>query len=185
LKDLTIHHFSLEDYQLGKTIDDDFQKIEDGIKQSDAVVIASPIWNFSVPAHLKNVIDRMGSFSLGENRTMGTLEGKPFFFLYTGGSPAPAWPALMRGTLRHMKISIQYFGGSVVGMDYEGRCTQGKGRFGLVVHERPESIARMKKKGAGYATQIDRFLRTGILPLRYRMSVKIFAWGQRLIRKIV
>lgn len=185
LKEMKIDHFTLDFYDPACTQEEDFCRVQHAMEQANGVVIASPIWNFSVPAHLKNMIDRMGSFALGENRTKGTLNGKPFFLIYTGGSPAPAWPSLQKKTTSHVPTAIKYFGGSVIGTDYEGRCTQGKGRFGLVVHERPETIARIHKKGKDFARVVDVFVKTGSLPLEQAITKKVFAMGQTFIKKFV
>ena len=83
-------------------------RIEQLVQQSDGVVIASPLWNFSVPGHLKNLIDRMGSFCLdSESRSLGMLKGKPFYCILTGGTPIAAWYGLQKKTVSHLPVSIR------------------------------------------------------------------------------
>ncbi|MSR67919.1 flavodoxin family protein [Candidatus Peribacteria bacterium] len=179
LKDLQIRHFGLECYGPNCPIDD-FEKVKKEILAADGVIIATPIWNFSVPAHLKNLIDRMGAFGLdSESHSMGMLHGKPFFLLFTGGTPLAAW-ALMKQTSSHIPVSLQYFGASILGTHFELRCTLGKGIFGLVVDKRPKSLEAVKRKGIAFAKAVQIFQRTGRLPLRHRLMQKFVQMAQRV-----
>ncbi len=185
LKDLHIDHFTLDHYKQETPQGEDYLKVEKALQESSGVVIASPIWNFGVPGHLKNLIDRMGRCCLDiESRSLGMLKGKPFFLLYTGGSPYPAWTGLQRRTVSHLPVSIRYFGGVVIGAHYEGRSTKGKGEFGLVVDQRPDSIAAVKEKGKHFAGIVRTFAETGKLPLRERFLVWVFKTAQKLKRKL-
>ena len=83
LKDLQIAHFNLDFYDPQCSQEEDFCAIQDLIERSSGVLITTPIWNFGVPAHLKNLFDRMGSFTLDETRSKGTLNGKPVDALVT------------------------------------------------------------------------------------------------------
>ncbi|MFA5799749.1 MAG: NAD(P)H-dependent oxidoreductase [Candidatus Peribacteraceae bacterium] len=181
LKDLRMDHFILRHYEPLTHDADDFPKVREMILRADAVVLASPIWNFSVPSHLKNLIDRMGAFGLDETHSIGTLNSKPFFLLFTGGSPAVAWPLLKR-TTSHLPRAIQYFGGAVLGIHYEGRCTKGRGIFGLVVNQRLRSIAAVRAKGNAFARSILECQRTGQLPLQHRTTQKCIRLAQKLKR---
>lgn len=181
LKDLRIDHFTLRHYELQHHDTDDFPKVREMILRADAVVLASPIWNFSVPAHLKNLIDRMGVFGLDETHSIGTLNAKPFFLLFTGGSPIAAWP-LLKKTTSHLPASIQYFGGAVLGRHYEGRCTKGRGIFGLVVDQRLRSIAAVHAKGNAFAHSILECRRTGQLPWKHRTTQKCIRLAQEVKR---
>lgn len=183
LKDLQIAHFTLEQYEQNPPVDD-FEIIKREILKADGVLIASPIWNFSVPAHLKNLIDRMGAFGLdSESHSLGTLQNKPFFLLYTGGTPSVAWP-LMKRTTSHLPVSLQYFGASILGTHFEPRCTLGKGVFGLVVDKRPESLEAVKRKGIAFATKVQEFQRTGRLPLNIRLMQRFVSLAQRVKKGI-
>lgn len=179
LRDLQMAHFGLECYG-SHCPQDDLQMVQDKITKADAIVIASPIWNFSVPAHLKNLIDRMGAFSLDEeSHSLGMLGGKPFFLLFTGGTPAAARP-LMKRTTSHLPVSIQYFGGSVAGTHFEPSCTLGRGVFGLVVDKRPESLALLKEKGKTFALLVQNYKKTGVLPLKYRLIQSFVQMAQKV-----
>ncbi|MDD5751810.1 MAG: NAD(P)H-dependent oxidoreductase, partial [Candidatus Peribacteraceae bacterium] len=184
LKDLPLDHFSLQHYAPSAPEEPGFRRLREALKGTHGLVIASPVWNFSVPAHLKNAIDRMGSFGLDSTtRSRGTLNGLPFFLLFTGGAPPAAWTGLMRRTTGHLARSLQYFGASHCGTHYEGRCMAGRGSFGLVVDGRPECLAMMEQNGERFARLVERFARTGRLPLRQsflrRIILLIQKWRSR------
>jgi multimeric flavodoxin WrbA len=182
LKDLSIGHFNIACYGNNCPIDD-LTHVESMIQKAQGVVFATPIWNFGVPAHLKNLIDRMGSFALDEHRSIGTLEGKPFFLIFTAGMPKAAWPFL-RKTVSGIGIAIQYFGGSVLGTHFEGGCTRGRGKFGLVVDKRPATLKRAKENGIIFARNVNAFAQTKSLPLRFRLIKKFVRVSQLLKRKL-
>lgn len=187
LRDLDIKHFSLERYAPHcDNKDDDFCRIESLISDADGVVIASPIWNFSVPAHLKNVIDRMGAFALdAEGRSRGQLKAKPFYILYTGGAPTIAWKALMYITTLHVTEAIKYYGGTVIGRHFEPKCVPSRGHFGLVVDKRPDSLALMKKKGVEFGAIAKHYAENGSLPLSTRIGYQFFSFVYRVGNRIM
>lgn len=187
LKDLHIKHFTLERYSPGCTDkDDDFATIESVLRDADGIVFATPIWNFSVPSHLKNLIDRMGAFTLDvEGRSRGQLKGKPFFMLYTGGAPMIAWKALLYLTTLHMTEAIKYYDGIVIGKHFEPKCVAGRGKFGLVVDQRPKSLEAMKRKGARFATIAKEYKENGKLPLRTRIAYNFFSFLYRVGNRIM
>jgi len=184
LKDLSIEHFNLDYYEEQCTQEKDFCMIRELIEKSDGVLVATPIWNFSVPAHLKNLIDRMGSFALDETRSQGILNGKPFYLIFTGGAPTSAWKGLLKKTTSHIPQAIKYFGGSILGTHFEPRCTEGKGKFGLVVDEHPKSLARMRSEGLEFAKGVKTYAETGKLPVKQEAQKKVYRWGQRVMKKM-
>lgn len=187
LKDIQIEHFSLKFYHDETEVEPEFKELERKIKEANGIVFATPVWNFGVPAQLKNLIDRMGTFGLDkEKRVIGQLNGKPFYLIFTGGSPGPAWPTLQAMTTSHVPVSLKYFGMTEFGTHYEGRCTEGPGRsqFRLVVDQRPETITLMHKKGKEFAELVKRFAETGKLPAGMRFKQKFYAVGQRLVKKL-
>ena len=58
-------------YSTGKpcTFDDDFNKIADDLLTADGLVFAMPVYWYTMPGQIKNVIDKMFSFAIG---------GKPY-----------------------------------------------------------------------------------------------------------
>lgn len=185
LKDLSIEHFHLEHYNAATDQGEDFRKIQTLVTDADGVVIATPIWNFSIPAHLKNLIDRMGSFGLdAESHSLGMLKGKPFYLLFTGGSPAIVWTGLQKKTTSHLPTSIGYFGGAVLGSHYEERCTRGRGQFGCVVNTRKGTEEGVSAKGQRFAIVVEQFSKTGRLPLKHRIKMGIVRVGQQIKKKL-
>lgn len=187
LRDLNIKHFTLERYAPHcSDKDDDFCRVESLISEADGVVFASPVWNFSVPAHLKNLIDRMGAFALDtEGRSRGTLKAKPFYILYTGGAPMIAWKALLYITTLHVTEAIKYYGGTVVGRHFEPKCVLGRGKFGLVVDKRPATLELMKKKGARFGDIARHYCENGALPLSTRIGYQFFSFLYRVGNRIM
>ena len=170
LRDLSIMHFSLNFYNPTCTPGDDFCRLQELIQRADGIVFASPIWNFSVPAHLKNLIDRMGGFALdAQTHSKPQLQKKPFYFIFTGGAPMAAWKFLMHITTIHLSEAIKYYGGVVVGRHFEPRCMPGRGVFGLVVDRRPKTLEHMHREGARFAKIVHRFAKTGTLPWHLRL----------------
>lgn len=185
IADLDIAPFSLQHYEPGADQGKDFMMIEKAVKECDGLVIATPIWNFSVPGHLKNLIDRIGSFGLdAQSRSIGTLGGKPAYLIFTGGTPMIAWTGLQRRTVSHMPVSLRYFGCVVIGKHYEERCTPGRGKFGLVVDKRPSSLEIVKGKGKKFAKIVEYRVKTGKLPLFQALLLFVFQTGQKIKKKL-
>jgi len=184
LKDLHIEHFTLDFYDPQCNQEEDFCDVQELIEKSNGFVIATPIWNFGVPAHLKNLIDRMGSFALDETRSQGTLKGKPFYLIFTGGAPKPAWDALMKKTTSFVAEGLKYFDASHIGTQFEGKCMKGRGDFGLVVDHRPDVLAATRKNGHAFAKVVDEYARTGKAPFKNRATSKVMRWGESLLKKI-
>ncbi|MBU2259518.1 NAD(P)H-dependent oxidoreductase [Patescibacteria group bacterium] len=183
LKDFKIEHFTLDCYEEHCTQEEDFCTLRELVEKADGIVIATPIWNFSVPAHLKNFIDHIGSFALDKTRSQGTLNGKPFYLIFTGGAPAAAWIGLMKKTTSSIPEALKYFGGTIAGTHFEGKCIKGKGEFGLVVDERPKSLAHMREEGLRFAQTVEAYAKTGKLPIKQAMVKKMYHLGQRAMKK--
>lgn len=184
LKDLKIEHFDIRYYQSRCETEDDFCRLQTLVQNADGIVIATPVWNFSVPAHLKNIIDRIGAFALDEEtRAKGLLRGTPMYFLFTGGAPKAAWRGLMRFTTSHVREAFRYYGASVIGVHFEGKCMPKRGIFGLVVDKRLASLRKVRAKGRKFAKIVQRFVATKKLPLSYRLVRAVYKWGQRIMAK--
>jgi len=187
LRDLHIKHFSLERYEPHRDDkDDDFCRIESLISEADGVVFASPVWNFSVPAHLKNLIDRMGAFALDtEGRSRGMLKAKPFYIIYTGGAPMIAWKALLYITTLHVTEAIKYYGGTVIGRHFEPKCVLGRGKFGLVVDQRPGTLKNVEMQGIRFADIARHYAENGSLPFSTRLGYQFFSFLYRVGNRIM
>lgn len=185
LRDFPLPHFTVDCYSAHCILPPEYLRLRKAVEEADGILIATPIWNFGVPAHLKNCIDWIGCFGLdGETRTQGTLGGKPFFFIFTGGAPVAAWKGLMRFTTIFVREATRYFDGTVTGTFYEGRCMPARGTFGLVVDQRPDSLERARRRGRSFADFVRQFTETGKLPLYHRLFEKTYKWGQRVAAKL-
>ena len=185
LKDFPLPHFTLDCYAESCPIPEEYKKLKALVERADGILIATPIWNFGVPAHLKNFIDWMGCFALDhETKTRGQLKGKPFYFIFTGGAPVPAWKGLMRFTTMFVPEGLRYFGATIAGKHFEGKCTLGKGVFGLVVDKRAESLAAVEKKGRIFGAFAKNFKDTGTLPLSHRFTQWAYKRGQHIISRL-
>jgi multimeric flavodoxin WrbA len=188
IRDLQLAHFTLEHYGDGQQ-EADFVRVQQLIEGSAAVVFFSPVWNFSVPAHFKNLLDRMGAFGLDrETRSEGQFAGKPFAFIYTGGAPMIAWKALMYLTTLHIAEAIKYYGGSVIYRHYEPRCLPSRGHFGLVVDQRPKTLALMEWQGKRFALIAQQYAKDGSLPTSSRLwqwwFTQLYRIGNRIMYPI-
>lgn len=184
LKDLSIAHFTLEHYREDFPHEPDLLLVRDALERATGVLIATPVWNFGVPGHLKNLIDRLGSFALdAATRSRGQFKGKPFSLLFTGGVPAPGWHALQRKTTSFLPQGLRYFGAYPAGSFYEGSCIPGRGKFGLVVEKRPETLRRTERAAKAFAATVRTYERTGVPPMRHRIFSAGMRFGEVLLKK--
>ena len=72
---------------------DDMEEIRAKMLEADIIVLASPIYFYSMTAQLKAVIDRTYAF-------YQQLEGKTFYFLITCGAPEVSFTETMLASLR-------------------------------------------------------------------------------------
>lgn len=134
------------------------KKIRDDIQ---GLVIATPTYNFSVPAHLKNFIDRIRFFALDFThrsrlgQPVGALGHLQTYFLVSGGTPNWAerlvfftFPAFwLRGV-------FLYFGAKVMGAFYSGNTK---------TYENKKILAKCRKRGHLYAHKVKGCKNHGIL----------------------
>ncbi len=72
---------------------DDMEEIREKLLAADIIVLASPIYFYSMSAQLKAVIDRTYAF-------YQQLAGKTFYFLVTCGAPDASYTETMLASLR-------------------------------------------------------------------------------------
>jgi NAD(P)H-dependent FMN reductase len=185
MRDLSLAHFTLAHYAEVQE-EPDYRRVRDLIEGAAGVAFFSPVWNFSVPAHCKNLLDRMGAFALDrETRSVGQLRGKPFAFVYSGGAPMIAWKALMALTTLHVSEAIKYYGGSVVFRYYEPKCMVRRGQFGLVVDKRPATVRAMERAGSRFGRIASYYAAMGALPPWMRMWQWMFTQLYRIGNRIM
>lgn len=162
LQDIPIDYYTFENSKGTLPHESKFKELTDSLR-NDAVglVIATPTYNFSVPAHLKNFIDRLRFIALDMNaknslgQPVGQLRHLKTYFLVSGGTPwwaekilffafPPFW---LRGV-------FLYFGARVMGATYTGD---------IRAFENKKLLAKCKQKGKRYGQQISSGARQGIL----------------------
>lgn len=161
LSDIPIEYYTYENSTGPLSHETQFAELAEKIKSAHGLVIATPTYNFSVPAHLKNFIDRARFFALDMtkrnsiNQPVGRLNYLGTYFLVSGGTPRWAehilffaFPAFwLRGV-------FLYFGARVFGAYYTGdvRAFQNK-----------RILENCKVRGKRYAKQIAEGKKHGIL----------------------
>lgn len=130
----------------------DIKKLEDLMLHSPAMVIATPVWNFSVPAKLKNVMDRISYFGRVfkhpySMRKQPNLHHINCYYIMTTGAP---WYGWLFDSLAyyHTKITFWYFGGKNRGLLKAHNCGNGSKN---VVKDRPRLLLKAYKKGQRFA----------------------------------
>ena len=124
-------------------------------------IIATPTYNFAVPSHLKNFIDRMRFFALDLSRKnklkqpVGMLGHLRTYFLVSGGTPNWAehilffvFPSFwLRGV-------FLYFNAKVMGAYYSGD---------VKTFQNTKILKKCFKKGKKYAQKIKKHENQGVL----------------------
>lgn len=91
---------------------DDMPEIQEKMLDADVIVLASPIYFYSMPAQLKAVLDRSYAF-------FPQLAGKPFYFLITCAAPEASFTETMLASLRGFTCCVPDAkeGGIVLGVN--------------------------------------------------------------------
>ncbi len=161
LSDIPIDYYTFENSKGVGVNEPKFAELVEKIKNAKGLVIATPTYNFSVPAHLKNFIDRIRfiALDLDHKNTLGQPVGKLGFlytyFLVSGGTPTWAEkilffafpPFWLRGV-------FLYFGAKVMGAIYTGDVKS---------FENKKVARKCQKAGAKYAEDVLAGRRHGIL----------------------
>ena len=153
LEDIKIDLYKYENRLGPGENEEDFRKLCHEISNNiNGLVIATPTYNFSVPAHLKNFIDRIRFFALDfESKTkLGQPKGKlgniKTYFLVSGGTPNWAetilfftFPAFwLRGI-------FLYFNAKVMGAYYSGDTE---------TYKNEKVLIKCRTKGKKFASQV-------------------------------
>ena len=154
LNDIPIENYSFatKDGPLPHEIE--FSELMQKFKNADGLVIATPTFNFSVPAQLKNFLDRIRYFALDlDTKTrlgqpLGKLTYLKTYFLVSGGTPNIAQkmlfftypPFWLRGV-------FIYHGAMYIGSTYSGD---------VKTFENKKVLEICRKKGLKYALNLSR-----------------------------
>lgn len=127
LEDVPIDLYKHENSKSVQEHEVEFGNLINKIKNSNALVIATPTYNFSVPAHLKNFIDRIRfiALDLGKRNALGQPVGKlnylRTYFLVSGGTPSWAQKILFFAFPPFwLRAVFLYFDANVIGAYYTG-----------------------------------------------------------------
>lgn len=161
LNDIPFDDYRFEIKDAPQMHEQEFKKLTDKIQSANALVIATPTYNFGVPAHLKNFIDRIRFFALDFKtctrigQPAGRLSYLSTYFLVSGGTPLWAQkllfftfpPFWLRGV-------FLYFGAKVMGAFYTGD---------IEAYQNSKILKKCKKKGKHFAKQVSRGAHHGAL----------------------
>lgn len=161
LGDIPIDHYAYENRTGALPHEHAFKKLCEDIEKADGLIIATPTYNFGVPAHLKNFIDRIRFIALDftqKNRLgqpVGKLHNLGTYFIVTGGTPSWAQkilffafpPFWLRGV-------FLYFGAKVLGGMYTGDVNAFK---------KPSLLKTAYNRGKLFGKNIKKGCKNGIL----------------------
>jgi FMN-dependent NADH-azoreductase len=130
----------------------EFQKLTEKIKSAQGLIIATPTYNFSVPAHLKNFIDRLRFFALDMNNTnrmgqpVGGLSYLKTYFLVSGGTP--------KWAQRILFFAFPPFWLRAVFLYYASQCYGAYYSGDTATHQNKEILAFCTKLGKRYGKKV-------------------------------
>jgi len=119
----------------------------DKIKNVNHIVITAPIWNFGVPAILKNFIDRASNFgrvwSEEKGKKVSNWKNKKFYLFFTFGGPKISL-VLNSVAIFQTVLSIKYYGAKKKVIKLMSNCGNGKRNL---VNDREKELKKIAKKG--------------------------------------
>ena len=162
LEDIPIDTYKYENSKGPQEHEIKFKELSEKIaKEISGLVIATPTYNFSVPSHLKNFIDRIRFFALDLTKKnkigqpIGMLGNLKTYFLVSGGTPNWAehilfftFPSFwLRGV-------FLYFNAKVMGAYYSGD---------VKTFQNKKILEKCFRKGKKYAEKVKKHSDQGIL----------------------
>jgi multimeric flavodoxin WrbA len=162
LEDIPINTYNYQNSTGPQENEQLFKELSEKIeKEASGLIIATPTYNFSVPANLKNFIDRIRFFALdfkNQNnfgQPKGMLKNLKTYFLVSGGTPNWAQkilffafpPFWLRGV-------FLYFNAKVMGAYYSGY---------IETFNNKKILEKCFKEGKYYAKKIKKGGNQGIL----------------------
>jgi len=162
LEDIPIDTYNYENSTGPQENEKLFKQLTDKIRNNTSgLVIATPTYNFSVPAHLKNFIDRIRFFALNfkdKNKLgqpVGMLGNIKTYFLVSGGTPNWAEKILFFAFPSFwLRGVFLYFKAKVIGAYYSGN---------VETFNNEKILKKCTKKGRKYAENIKKRKGQGIL----------------------
>ncbi len=162
LDDIPIDLYTYKNSKAPTSHETEFKELARKITQDiNGLVIATPTYNFSVPAHLKNFIDRIRFFALDFTQKsklgqpVGTLEHLQTYFLVSGGTPRWAEKLLFFAFPSFwLRGVFLYFNAKVMGALYTGDI---KG------YENEKLLKQCRHNGHVYARKVKERRTHGLL----------------------
>ena len=154
--DINCEYYRFENKDGAQKNEEELQKLFDSIETAHGLVIASPTYNFSVPAGLKNIIDRMRPIALDMQninifkQPKGKLSYLKTYFIVSGGTPhylqkilfvlfPPFW----------LSAVFKYYGARLGGSTYGGNFKEQN-----LAMNNEGLMRRIQKKGKKYAKRL-------------------------------
>lgn len=152
LNDMHIDHFTFENSKGPLEHEKEFAELTQKITEHIGLVIATPTYNFSVPAQLKNFIDRIRFISLDLTKKnklgqpVGLLGHLRLYYLVSGGTPTWAEKLLFFAFPAFWLRSVfLYFGAHCMGAYYSGD---------VQTFRNAKKLAKCRKLGKKYAKNL-------------------------------
>lgn len=130
--------------------DADVRALIDSIESCDKIIIATPIWNFGVPAILKSFLDRAlcsgRIWSNAKSKKVAAWGGKDFYLFITMGG---RWYSLLfnRYGIGQLSRTLWYYGARSHLVQIVFGCGNGSK---CVVENRKKIMSSLKRKARGY-----------------------------------
>ena len=125
-------------------IDDDMQSLYPKIRACDALVLASPVYWFTVAAQMKTFMDRWYAF--GGDQAYAALAGKRIGIVLTYGDADPIMSGAVNA-LRTFQDSFRYVGAKIVGMAYGSANEPGEIRRNHALMEKATQLGKTLASG--------------------------------------
>ncbi len=162
LSDVPMANYDFSNRLPDPKVEPELVALVEKLMKAKGLVIATPCFNFSVPAGLKNFFDRLGYKALDYKRLnwlsqpTGLLTHLHNFYLVTCGTPI-WWVRLawFMFPLSWLRLVFWYFGAHTVGGFY-GAGLNSKN----LAKDNPRLLRRCKKAGRNYARKILKIARS-------------------------
>lgn len=134
----------------------EFKAVVEKLQNTNALVIATPTYNFNVPSNLKNFIDRITYVALNKKKLnilrqpIGQLSHCKTFYLVSGGSPWLVEKLLFFiFPIFWLRVIFTYYGARLGGGIYGGSLT-----FSNPASERLKLLEKCRKAGRRFAKKL-------------------------------
>lgn len=118
-------------------IEDDMQSLYPKVQACDALVLASPVYWFTVAAQMKTFMDRWYAF--GGDQAYAALAGKRVGIVLTYGDPDPFSSGAVNA-LRTFQDSFRYVGAEIIGTVYGSANEPGEIRSNHALMEKAAQL---------------------------------------------